>query len=151
MTQSALTKKLQIKPSHSILLLVDAPDGYAASLDPLPEGASVATAARGTFDVVHLFVRQARDLEEKGPEAIAAVKAGGVLWISYPKKSSGVETDITRDVGWSVIQEAGWGPVTQVAIDDTWSALRFKPEAEVARTAGSAAAPGAKKGATKKG
>lgn len=80
MTQSALTKKLQIKPSHSVLLL-DAPDGYAASLDPLPEGASVATAARGSFDVVHLFARQARDLAKKGPKAIAAVKAGGVLWI----------------------------------------------------------------------
>jgi len=88
-------------------------------------------------------VRQAKDLARKGPKAIAAVKDGGLLWIAYPKKSSGVSTDLTRDVGWKVIEDAGWGGVAQVAIDDTWSALRFKPEAAVARKAGSAAAPGA--------
>lgn len=149
MTQSTLAKKLQIKPSHRVLLL-GAPDGHAASLEPLPEGATVATAARGTFDVVHLFVRQARDLEKSAPKAIAAVKEGGLLWISYPKKSSGVETDLTRDIGWKVVEDAGWGGVAQVAIDETWSALRFKPEATVARKEGSAAAPGAKKGAATK-
>lgn len=141
MTQSALAKKLQIKPNHRVLLL-GAPEGHAASLEPLPEGATIATAARGTFDVVHLFVRQARDLERSAPKAIAAVKEGGLLWISYPKKSSGVETDLTRDVGWKVVEDAGWGGVAQVAIDDTWSALRFKPEATVARKAGSVVAPG---------
>lgn len=142
MTISALSRKLQIKPNHRVLLL-GAPEGHAASLEPLPEGATIATAARGTFDVVHLFVRQARDLEKSAPKAIAAVKEGGLLWISYPKKTSGVETDLTRDVGWKVVEDAGWGGVAQVAIDDTWSALRFKPEATVARKAGSAAAPGA--------
>lgn len=141
MTQSTLVRRLQIKPNHRVLLL-GAPDGHAASLEPLPEGATIATAARGTFDVVHLFVRQARDLEKNAPKAIAAVKEGGLLWISYPKKSSGVETDLTRDVGWKVVEDAGWGGVAQVAIDETWSALRFKPEAMVARKEGSVVAPG---------
>ncbi|WP_437585734.1 YdeI/OmpD-associated family protein [Sorangium sp. So ce1000] len=142
-TSSPLTRKLQIKPDHRLLIL-GAPDGFAAALDPLPEGVTVATAARGQFDVVHLFVRRARDLEEKAPKAIGAVRDGGVLWISYPKRSSGVETDLTRDVGWQVVEAAGWGGVAQVAIDATWSALRFKPEVAVKRKPGSAAAPKAK-------
>lgn len=154
MTPSPLAKKLQIKANHRVLLL-GAPAEYAASLEPLPEGAAVATAARGAFDVVQLFVRKASDLEKNGPKAFGAVKEGGVLWIAYPKKSSGVETDLTRDAGWKAVEDAGWGAVAQVAIDGTWSALRWKPEAKVARKEGSAAAPGvmgrmaAKKGAVK--
>jgi hypothetical protein len=142
MTQSSLAKKLQIKPNARVLVL-GAPKDYAASLTPLPEGVTIATAARGQFDVVHLFVKGAGELEERAPKAIAAVREGGVLWISYPKKSSKVSTDLTRDAGWKAIEEAGWGGVAQVSIDATWSALRFRPEADVARKPNSAAAPGA--------
>ncbi|WP_438003609.1 YdeI/OmpD-associated family protein [Sorangium sp. So ce321] len=139
-TPNPLARKLQIKPD-SRLLLLGAPGGFAAALEPLPERVTVATAARGQFDVVHLFVRQAKDLEKNAPRAIGAVRDGGVLWISYPKRSSGVETDLTRDVGWQAVVDAGWGGVAQVAIDETWSALRFKPEAAVKRKPDSAAAP----------
>lgn len=152
MTTSALSRKLQIKPGNRVLLL-NAPEGYAASLDPLPEGATVATAARGRFDVVHLFARDSRDLARDAPKALKAVADGGVLWISYPKRSSGVETDLTRDIGWKVVEEAGWGGVAQVAIDEVWSALRFRPGAEIQRTAparaqsAAAGAPGRARGA----
>ncbi|AKT42539.1 DUF3052 family protein [Chondromyces crocatus] len=144
----ALAKKLQIKPESRVLVL-DAPDGYTDGLAPLPEGAVLSTTAKGTFDVVHLFVREAKDLAKKAPRALAAVREGGVLWISYPKKSSGVKTDITRDHGWDVVEEAGWGPVSQVSIDDTWSALRWKPEATVTRKAGSKVAPDTRATTTK--
>ena len=53
-------------------------------------------------------------------------------------------------VGWKVVEEAGWGPVAQVAIDATWSSLRFKPEAQVKRKENSAVAPGARKPPTKR-
>ena len=62
---------------------------------------------------------------------MGALKLGGLLWFSYPKKSSKVETDITRDVGWDALGSTGLRPVTQVAIDDTWSALRFRPVVDV--------------------
>lgn len=51
--------------------------------------------------------------------------------IDYPKKSSKVETDISRDVGWDAVKKTDWEGVAIVAIDDTWSALRFRPVAEV--------------------
>jgi hypothetical protein len=140
-TQSPLSKKLQIKPSARVLLL-GAPDGTAAALEPLPEGASVSETARGQFDVVHLFVRNVKDVEKGAPKAIAALREGGVLWISYPKKSSSVASDISRDVGWEAVTSAGFGPVSQVSIDETWSALRFKLEATVTRKPGSSVAPG---------
>lgn len=116
MTTSALGKKLQIKPGNRVLLL-DAPEGFAASLEPLPEGAAIATVARGRFDVVHLFARDSRALSRSAAKALDAVADGGVLWIAYPKKSSGVETDLTRDIGWKVVEEAGWGGVAQHAIE----------------------------------
>ena len=129
-----LAKKLHLKPGYRVLLL-HAPDGYRARLDPLPDGATVATeAASGeAFDAVHLFVRTKTDLDRDGPAALAAVKPGGLLWISYPKRSSKVETDLTRDVGWQSVTEAGWQAVAQIAIDETWAATRFKPAVEVGR------------------
>ena len=57
----------------------------------------------------------------------------GPLWASYPKRSAKVATDLTRDHGWEAFSSAGWRPVTQVSIDDVWSALRFRPLAEVGR------------------
>jgi predicted transport protein len=61
------------------------------------------------------------------PAALQAAKPDGLLCFSYPKKTSGLETDLTRDQGWQVISEASYRPVRQVAIDDTWSAVRFRP------------------------
>lgn len=127
-----LAKKLHIKPGYRVLL-VNAPDGYRARLDPLPDGATVvATVGSGEpFDVVHLFVRTKADLDRDGPAAIAAVKPGGLLWISYPKRAAKVPTDLTRDHGWQSVTESGWKGVAQVAIDEVWSATRFRPAEDV--------------------
>ena len=67
-----------------------------------------------------------------GRKAIAAVDAGAVTWVAYPKKTSGVPTDLTRDRGWEAVT-GDIDAVSQVAVDDTWSALRFKSVAEVGR------------------
>ena len=93
----------------------------------MPQGVELADEPEGTFDFVHLFVKNVAELESLGPTAINAVKHDGLLWISYPKRSSKVKTDITRDVGWDILAQAGLRAVTQVSIDDVWSALRFRP------------------------
>jgi hypothetical protein len=59
--------------------------------------------------------------------------AGGRLWCAYPKKSGGLASDIDRDHGWEPLFDAGFLPVTQVAIDADWSALRFRRREEIAR------------------
>ena len=130
MAESPLVKKLHLKPGHRALVL-NAPPGYLARLSPLPERTEVATAAKGTYDFVHLFVANRAELATLGPRALRAVRPRGVLWIAYPKKTAGVKTDLTRDNGWEAVTGAGWAGVSLVAIDDTWSALRFRPAEEV--------------------
>jgi hypothetical protein len=61
------------------------------------------------------------------------VSPGGILWICYPKKSSEVKTDISRDVGWDVVHKAGWEGVTLISVDDIWSAMRFRPTQDVGK------------------
>jgi hypothetical protein len=125
---ASLSRKLQVRPGQKVLA-VNAPAGYAEAF----EDAQVVT--RGDparVQHVHLFVRHRRDLERLGSRAVAAATAGATVWIAYPKRSSGVATDITRDRGWEAVTDA-IDAVSQVAIDDTWSALRFRLVAEVGR------------------
>ena len=96
-----------------------------------PRASISAHALDGAFDNIVLFVRdKAQLLREIGP-AIAATAPGGLLWIVYAKQTSNVKSDLNRDIIWHETQETGWRPVTQVALDDTWSALRFRPTADV--------------------
>lgn len=126
METTSLIKKLRIQPGQSLLVL-NAPEGYISALGQLPKGIEVKDAPDGGFDFVQVFVKSISELEKQAPVAIKAVKYDGLLWICYPKQSSGIKTDINRDTGWYVVQKAGLRPVTQIAIDDTWSALRFRP------------------------
>ena len=130
-----LLKNLQIKvPTR--LVLIGAPPGYADRLAPADGLTNVAMDAPPvgeTFDAVHRFVRTAADIAALALSAAAAVRPGGLLWVSYPKRGKGVETDINRDLGWAPLRDAGWGGVRQIAIDETSSAMRFRPTADLIR------------------
>jgi hypothetical protein len=76
--------------------------------------------------------RQARRAARADGASGQRARAGATVWIAYPKKTSGVQTDMTRENGWDALTDQ-IDAVTQVAIDDTRSALRFKPVAEVGR------------------
>ncbi len=132
MEPSSLAQKLQMRPGSRVLV-VNAPEDYLAALSPLPEGAEVSEGedATGQYDVVQTFVKDRLDVERYAALALGALRAGGVLWFSYPKQSSKVATDLTRDRGWDVVARAGLRPVAQVSVDDVWSAVRFRPEADV--------------------
>ena len=125
MTTSALAKKLQIKPGQRVLI-TNPPADFLAKLAP-PPGVELSEKATGTFDVVQLFVKNVAELNRRASTAMHAVRPDGVFWICYPKLSAKTGSDITRDVGWDVVKTAGWRPVSQVSIDDVWSALRFRP------------------------
>jgi predicted transport protein len=127
MAENPLIKKLRIQPGQEIAIL-NAPENYRARLGALPEGVTISEEADGRFDLVHLFVSSAAELERLGPAAMRAVKPDGLLWMSYPKTSSGIKTDLTRDTGWKTVEDAGWRGIAQVAIDETWSATRFVPD-----------------------
>lgn len=133
-----LAQRLQIKAGMEVLV-ARAPFDLTDMLGPLPDGARVRTlksiSARSRADCVLLFVENKAAVEAQAARAIAAVRPGGMLWIAYPKQTGAITTDISRDVGWDAVSAAGWAGVRQVAIDDTWSALRFRPQAEIKRSA----------------
>lgn len=96
---------------------------YLAKLGSLP----IENELDGKFDFVHLFVQNKDEVDLLGPKAVEAVKPEGVLWISYPKGSSKIKTDINRDKGWDSIKAMGFVGVSMISIDETWSAMRFRP------------------------
>jgi hypothetical protein len=130
MAESSLVKKLGMKPGQKVLIL-NAPEDYRRLLGTLPEDVEVESSAEGSFDFVQVFMYNKADVESYAPVAMGALKPGGLLWFTYPKKTSSIKTDITRDNGWEEVMKAGIRPVTQIAIDETWSALRFRPTYEV--------------------
>jgi hypothetical protein len=123
---SPLAKKLQIKPGKHWLFF-NAPDYYLASLEPLPENVSVSFEAKGTFDGVQLFVKNSYELAETLKIIVPVLKADAVFWITYPKKSSGVVTDLEMMKSWDETAKYGLGGVAAAAINETWTALRFRP------------------------
>lgn len=127
MAGSSLIKKLGLKPGQRALLM-NAPDGYRALLGALPEGVELHDQPEGSYDFIQLFIRNKAQLERDAPVAIAALKQDGMFWISYPKQSSKVPTDITRDRGWDVVEQSGLQGVAMVSVDDVWSAMRFRPK-----------------------
>ena len=130
MAGSPLVRKLGIKPGHRVLIM-NAARNYSETLGDLPDEVKIETEADGVFDFIQVFVRNKADIDSHSPTAIRALAPGGMLWFSYPKRSSKVATDVTRDVGWESLGNANMRPVSQVSIDTTWSALRFRPIADV--------------------
>jgi hypothetical protein len=119
-----LVDKLGIKPGSRIAIL-NAPRGYRATLGSLPHGVVVASAARGTFPFIHFFTRSRTLLESKVPLLLRALDPDGALWISWPKKPSGVATDITEDVVRAIALPTGLVDVKVAAVDEVWSGLKL--------------------------
>jgi hypothetical protein len=122
---TSLAKKLQIKSGK--LIVLNAPKGYADRVaEELPD-LTVSTRAAGQAEAVLLFVNSLAEVAELAPKAIKAVKPSGMLWMAYAKGSSKLKTDVNRDKLWAAVQPIGWQPVRQIALDEVWSAMRFKP------------------------
>ena len=126
MAAAAFQRKLRILPGQKMLLL-NHPSGYVDKMGELPEGSSLEYEGEGPFDFVHVFVHTLEQLKQLGPAACSRVKLDGILWVSYPKLSSGVASDLQRDLVAGVVAEWGLRAVTQVSIDEVWSAIRFRP------------------------
>lgn len=125
MEMSSLAKKLQVKPAMRLLLL-SAPPEVAAHLAPLPDAAQLVAPGAEVADVVLCFVLNSAELHQQAGIALTAVTHDGLLWFAYPKGASGVPTDLNRDAGWEAVTGEGWEPVRQIAVDGTWSAVRFR-------------------------
>ena len=102
-----------------------APTEFAAELGELPTGAEWRRQVRPGLDVVVAFYTSRSSLVREWSKLTAAVAPNGTVWIAWPKRASGVETDITEDALREELLPTGWVDNKVCAIDDTWSGLRF--------------------------
>ena len=118
-----LEKKLGIKENFH-LAFINAPDGFDRQLE-LPSGVVINSTSRKPLDFMLLFVKGKRELEKRFIDCSAKLKPAGILWICWPKKSSGVVSDLNENV----VREIGLGngmvDVKVCAVDEIWSGLKF--------------------------
>jgi hypothetical protein len=119
-----LVRKLGIKP-HARLGLISAPEGFLSLLGELPEDVSVRSRVRGPLDVIVAFFLDRSELVRRLPALKAALDQAGGLWIAWPKRASGVATDMTEHVVRELALAAGLVDNKVCAIDETWSGLRI--------------------------
>ena len=125
---AALARKLKL-PAAARPAIVGAPDDRREGLIAA-HGSLIAPAIQGTHDWILLFAADKMTLERDLPMAAAALEDPGILWLAYPKGSSKMQTDLTRDAGWDAVKTADLMWLTLVSIDDTWSAFslrRYRP------------------------
>jgi len=122
--ETPVSRKLGIKEGRRVLLL-DPPVGFARRLDPLPEGASVATKAVSQMDVIVLFASSRAVLGELFPKAKHVLAPRGCIWASWPRKSSGFFTDLSEELVRSMGLAAGMTDDKILSLDEIWAALRF--------------------------
>lgn len=125
MATPQLFKRLQL-PKAKRALMLNAPAEYLALLKELPDLAFDQSPA-GKYDYAQLFARDLAELDRLIEAVLPAIEFDALLWICYPKGSSGIKTDINRDIIWRHLAGRGIRPVTQLAIDETWSAMRMRP------------------------
>jgi hypothetical protein len=120
-----LVRKLGIKPDAR-LGLIGAPDGFDATLGELPHGVRTRRRLGGQpFDVIVAFFARRSELERRLFTLAAALDPAGGLWIAWPKRASGVATDVTEDVVRDLGLAAGLVDNKVCAVDQVWSGLRL--------------------------
>ena len=125
---ATLFSKLQYKGSDTILL-INAPDGFKPQLVELGDNVTIETTIVGkaNHEFALVFITSCAEIAQLAAPVLQYMTADGVLWFAYPKKSSRkYKTDLSRDDGWQPLGQVGYEPVRQIAIDEDWSALRFR-------------------------
>jgi hypothetical protein len=119
-----LVKKLGIKPGARVAL-VNAPDNFQATLGELPDDVKFVKSNTKSLDLILCFVLSERILARDFVKLAQRLTSNGMIWIAWPKKSSGVATDLTFERVQRIGLDAGLVDVKICAIDDTWSGLKF--------------------------
>jgi hypothetical protein len=121
-----LADKLLIKREVDLLVL-DAPDGDLSLLGPISDDVLIATEPGGRYDVVIVFVSSEAAARLRSTEAVRALKAGGALWLCYPKAVGRSAAELAHLGWWERLYAAGLRIADEVAVGSDWSALRFRP------------------------
>jgi hypothetical protein len=124
---SPLAKKLLIKPGQHWLIM-NAPEDYLATLEPLPDDVRLSFTPEGNFNGIQVFVKNSHELGVAITQLKPVLTDETVLWVIYPKKNSVIETDLEMMSSWDEPAKHGLRPVASAAINNVWTTLRFRPE-----------------------
>jgi len=125
--ENALTRKLRLKPGNRAAI-VGCPDGYLTELEPLPEGVTMDIGRlEGTYQWLQVFARTQSELDELIQRIREVIAPDGLVWFSFPKGTSKIQTDLTRDTGWDALSALNLKWVTLVSVNATWSAFALRP------------------------
>jgi len=129
---SDLSKRLRITEGTAIIAL-HAPADYKKTLGALPKGVTISNKlAKSGF--IHLFVKNKAELEKEIVKTWEKLNDEGLLWISYPKGTSGIQTDLTRDKGWEALEKIKGQWLALISFDDSWSAFLMRKAEPKAQT-----------------
>jgi hypothetical protein len=116
-----IAKKLHLKPGMRVAV-ANAPAGFLLK----SPGVTVEKSLKGDLDLALLFATMQKELKAQWPKLMASVKQEGAVWVAYPKKSSGIASDLAGMQEWAATTGSDWNPVASIAIDEAWSAVRYK-------------------------
>jgi len=119
-----LAEKLGIKAGCRIFV-DQAPENYPKLVEPLPEGVTIVPRLAGKVDIIHVFSSEAKELAKKLKQFKKSIVENGMIWVSWPKKSAGVPTDVTEDVIRELALPLGLVDVKVCAVDEVWSGLKL--------------------------
>jgi len=123
MLESPIAKKMKLK-SGLKAAVINAPENY---VDMLKHDTALSPTLNGKFDWIQIFVRNKAELEALAPKAAKALRPESMLWICFPKGTSKIQTDLTRDKGWESLQKLELKWITLVSVNETWSAFALRP------------------------
>jgi hypothetical protein len=130
---NSISDKLKIKPGDTLLTL-NRPSEFQKGLNGLPKGVKVVESGKD-YNQVHWFVLNRAQLEKEMSKVMKLVKPGVVVWVYYPKGTSRLQTDLTRDKGWDCLLAEGdkltW--ISLISFDDTWSVFGFRAKSDADR------------------
>ena len=126
MPESPIAKKMKLKPGVRAAI-IHAPENY---LNELKHDNEISPKLSGKFDWVQIFAKNKKELDSLVPKAAKALKPESMLWLSFPKGTSKIQTDLTRDKGWEVLQGLDLKWVTLISVNENWSAFALRPYKE---------------------
>ena len=130
---NTISQKLRIKENFKLFPL-NAPADFKKGLKDMPAGVKITESAKD-YDQVHWFVQNRKQLEKEMSKVMKLVKDEVVVWVYYPKGTSGIQTDLTRDKGWDCLlsedDKLTW--INLISFNDTWSVFGFRAKTDADR------------------
>ncbi|MCW8877757.1 MAG: DUF3052 domain-containing protein [Kangiellaceae bacterium] len=119
-----LAKKLGIKAGFKIYVK-NPPENYLQLIEPIPDNVMIYKRLSSSLDIIHFFTKKKSELAHCINDYMARIKPNGMIWVSWPKRVSKVETDVTEDIIREIILPLGLVDIKVCAVDETWSGLKL--------------------------